>query len=122
LEPAEEPGSQGSRLVERLRISIDDLNFVVRLELEKTTLTCNIFKALLPFRNRAIHSRWSGEAVLVPFGDLEFGVGIENHTRHPSRGAMSCFIPAAIAKRNCCSPMAARRLQARWAPWPATIS
>ena len=86
MEPAEEPGPQGSRLVERLRISIGDLNFVARQELEKAPLTCSTFKAPLPFRNKAIHSRWSGEAVWVPLGDFEFGVGFENHTSHPSRG------------------------------------
>jgi hypothetical protein len=58
----------------------------LRGKLERAPLTCNIFKALLPFRNKAIHSRWSGEAVWVPLGDFGFGVGFENHTSHPSRG------------------------------------
>lgn len=92
MEPAEEPGSQGSRLVERLRISIGDLNFVARLEMEKVPLTCNIFKALLPFRNKAIHSRWSCEAVRAPLGDFEFGIGSENHASHPSRGDVLLYL------------------------------
>ena len=41
---------------------------------------------LLPFTNKVIHSRWSGEAVWVPLGDLDLGLGFENHTRFPSRG------------------------------------
>ena len=69
-----------------LRITVGPFAFVARLELEKAPLTCAAFLALLPFRNQAIHSRWSGEAVWVPLGDYQFGVGFENHTCHPSRG------------------------------------
>jgi hypothetical protein len=72
--------------VERLRISVADLAFVARLEVEKAPQTCARFKTFLPFHNKTIHSRWSGEAVWVPLGDFEFGVGFENHTCHPSRG------------------------------------
>jgi hypothetical protein len=72
--------------VEFLRISVADLAFIARFEVEKAPLTCAAFRTFLPFRNRIVHSRWSGEAVWVPLGDLEFGVGFENHTSHPSRG------------------------------------
>jgi hypothetical protein len=72
--------------VERLRITVADLVFIARLEVEKAPQTCAVFKTFLPFRNKTIHSRWSGEAVWVPLGDFEFGIGFENHTCHPSRG------------------------------------
>ncbi|PZM17020.1 DUF3830 family protein [Rhizobium tubonense] len=72
--------------MERLRISVGDISFVARLEVDKAPQTCAIFETLLPFRNKTIHSRWSGEAVWVPLGDFKFGVGFENHTSHPSRG------------------------------------
>ena len=48
--------------------------------------TCAAFLALLPFSNQVIHSRWSGEAVWVPLGEFDTGLGFENHTSHPSRG------------------------------------
>lgn len=48
--------------------------------------TCTAFLALLPFSNQVIHSRWSGEAVWVPLGEFDTGLGFENHTSHPSRG------------------------------------
>ena len=48
--------------------------------------TCAAFLALLPFSNQVIHSRWSGEAVWVPLGEFDTGLGFENHTNHPSRG------------------------------------
>jgi hypothetical protein len=41
---------------------------------------------LLPCRHQLIHVRWSGEAVWVPLGGFQLGVGFENHTSHPSMG------------------------------------
>jgi hypothetical protein len=69
-----------------LAITAGRFRFVARLEEEAAPQTCAAFLKLLPFRNRVIHSRWSGEAVWVPLGDFDTGVGFENHTSHPSRG------------------------------------
>ena len=69
-----------------LRVTVGPLRFVARLEEEAAPKTTAAFLRLLPFRNRVIHSRWSGEAVWVPLGDFDTGVGSENHTSHPSRG------------------------------------
>jgi hypothetical protein len=48
--------------------------------------TAAAFLALLPYRQKLIHVRWSGEAVWIPLGDFKLGVGFENHTSHPSAG------------------------------------
>ena len=48
--------------------------------------TVAAFMALLPYRQKLIHVRWSGEAVWVPLGDFDLGVGFENHTCYPSAG------------------------------------
>jgi hypothetical protein len=48
--------------------------------------TVAAFSKLLPYRQRLIHVRWSGEAVWVPLGDFQLGVGFENHTCYPSAG------------------------------------
>jgi hypothetical protein len=48
--------------------------------------TCEVFKAMLPFHSRIIHSRWSGEAAWIPLGDLDVGVGHENPTTFPVPG------------------------------------
>jgi hypothetical protein len=52
---------------------------------------------LLPFRNKIIHVRWSGEAVWVPLGEFDVGVGYENHTSHPSRGDVLVY-PGGISE------------------------
>lgn len=48
--------------------------------------TVAAFAALLPYRQKLIHVRWSGEGCWVPLGDFQLGVGFENHTSHPSAG------------------------------------
>jgi hypothetical protein len=49
-------------------------------------LTVAAFMKLLPYRQKLIHVRWSGEGVWVPLGEFQLGVGFENHTSHPSVG------------------------------------
>jgi hypothetical protein len=69
-----------------LEISAGPFRFKARMETDLAPDTCAKFLDLLPFKNKVIHSRWSGEAVWIPLGDFETGLGFENHTCHPSRG------------------------------------
>ena len=69
-----------------LDITAGPYRFKARFESELAPETCAVFRDLLPFRNKVIHSRWSGEAVWVPLGEFDTGLGFENHTCHPSRG------------------------------------
>ena len=55
------------------------------------------FAKLLPYRQKLIHVRWSGEAVWVPLGDFQLGVGYENHTCHPSVGDV-LFYPGGFSE------------------------
>jgi hypothetical protein len=48
--------------------------------------TVEKFLQLLPYRQRLIHVRWSGEAVWIPLGDHGFELPFENHTSHPAPG------------------------------------
>lgn len=48
--------------------------------------TVEAFLKLLPYRERLIHVRWSGEGCWIPLGDFEPGIGFENATSHPSVG------------------------------------
>ena len=69
-----------------LKIQAGPFAFKARLELEQAPKTCARFLELLPFRNKTIHTRWSGEAIWVPMGDFDTKLDFENHTCHPSRG------------------------------------
>jgi hypothetical protein len=69
-----------------LRIEIADADFTARFESEAAPRTCDAFRARLPFDGKIVHVRWSGEAVWIPLGDLDFGVGYENATSYPAPG------------------------------------
>lgn len=46
--------------------------------------TVAMFRDLLPYRQKLIHVRWSGEGMWIPLGEQDFGVPFENHTAHPA--------------------------------------
>jgi hypothetical protein len=69
----------------RLRITAGGQTFLAETHPDAPK-TVEAFLKLLPYRQRVIHVRWSGEAVWVPLGEFELGVGFENHTSHPSVG------------------------------------
>ena len=69
-----------------LTISAGPHQFEARLEEEKAPETCAAFKRLLPFENKLIHVRWSGESCWIPMGDFETNLAFENHTSHPAPG------------------------------------
>ena len=59
--------------------------------------TVAAFLKLLPYTQRLIHVRWSGEGCWVPLGDFQLGVGFENHTSHPSVGDV-LFYPGGFSE------------------------
>lgn len=79
------------KLLSDLRVTAGPYEFSARLEEENAPLTCEFFREMLPFRNRVIHTRWSGEAIWIPLGNLESGVGFENHTSFPAPGQVLLF-------------------------------
>ena len=60
--------------------------FVARLEETLAPKTSAWFRAQLPYEERVIHVRWSGEGCWIPLGDLQPDVPYENHTSHPAPG------------------------------------
>ena len=80
-----------------LSVTISDFMFQARLETEKAPKTCAAFLRHLPFTGKIVHVRWSGEAVWIPLGDLDFGVGYENHTSFPAPGQILLY-PGGISE------------------------
>jgi hypothetical protein len=72
-------------LPQRLRIVAAGMRFIAQVNRD-APMTVAAFRTLLPFERKVIHVRWSGEACWVPLGDLQLGIGFENHTSHPSIG------------------------------------
>jgi len=75
----------------KLHITAGPYTFVAQMEEEAAPQTCEAFKKLLPFRNKIIHARWSGEAAWIPLGEMETGVKFENHTSHPAPGEILLY-------------------------------
>ena len=69
----------------RIRITAGGHSFVAETHPDAPQ-TVAAFLKLLPYRQKLIHVRWSGEACWVPLGEFQLGVGFENHTSHPSVG------------------------------------
>ncbi|MEA2393291.1 MAG: hypothetical protein QOJ82_1182 [Solirubrobacteraceae bacterium] len=69
-----------------LTITAGPYRFRARMEEERAPRTCAAFAAMLPFAQKVIHVRWSGEASWIPLGDLEVAVGHENPTSYPAPG------------------------------------
>lgn len=83
--------------MDKLRISAGPFHFDARFERENAPRTCAAFAARLPFESKIVHVRWSGEAVWVPLGETDFGVGYENHTSYPAPGQILLY-PGGISE------------------------
>lgn len=86
-----------------LRITAGPYHFTARFEEQLAPLTCEAFKKLLPYRQKIIHARWSGEACWIPLGEFKLGVSFENHTSHPSRGDI-LFYPGGYSETEILFP------------------
>ncbi|MEA2739102.1 MAG: hypothetical protein QOH05_2409 [Acetobacteraceae bacterium] len=71
--------------------------FKARFEDENAPRTCTKFRSLLPYRERIIHVRWSGEGCWIPLGDLDLGLTFENHTSYPAPGQFLLY-PGGISE------------------------
>lgn len=95
-----------------LRITAGPYTFTARMEEEDAPETCAAFSNLLPYRQKLIHARWSGEACWIPLGDFQLGVGYENHTSHPSRGDI-LFYPGGISETEILFPYGSARFASK---------
>ena len=71
-----------------IRITAGPFSFTARFERIAAPQTCVKFAGMLPYRERLIHVRWSGEACWIPLGDLDLGIGYENATSYPAPGQL----------------------------------
>jgi hypothetical protein len=71
-----------------VRITAGPFAFAARFARAAAPRTCDKFAGMLPYRERLIHVRWSGEACWIPLGDLDLGLGYENATSYPAPGQL----------------------------------
>ena len=86
-----------------LEIEAAGMRFVARWEEENAPRTVAAFRRILPFEDRIIHCRWSGESNWIPWGDRDVGVGHENATSYPSPGELLLY-PGGISETEVLFP------------------
>jgi hypothetical protein len=80
-----------------ITITAGSFTFAAKFEDQAAPATCARFRSLLPYRERIIHVRWSGEACWIPLGALDLGLGFENHTSFPAPGQVLLY-PGGISE------------------------
>ena len=86
-----------------VRIAAGLYRFVARWEEERSPRTVAAFQTLLPWRNRIIHVRWSGESTWIPLGDLDLGLPPEYATSYPAPGEILVY-PGGISETEILFP------------------
>jgi uncharacterized protein DUF3830 len=86
-----------------LEIAVGSLHFTARWESQAAPKTCAAIGRLLPLRTRLVQARWSGESAWVPLGDLQTGLGYENHTSYPAAGQLLLY-PGGISETEILFP------------------
>ncbi len=89
--------------MDKLRITSGSYSFDARFESAAAPKTVAVFRKLLPYENKIIHVRWSGEGVWIPLGDLDLGLTYENHTSYPAPGQMIAY-PGGISETEILLP------------------
>ncbi|HTQ33977.1 MAG TPA: DUF3830 family protein [Stellaceae bacterium] len=80
-----------------IRIIAGPYAFAADFDWAAAPKTCAWFESVLPYRERIIHVRWSGEACWIPLGELNPGIGHESATSYPAPGQI-LFHPASISE------------------------
>src|SRR3977135_1992433 len=71
-----------------VRITSGGIVMLAKFERMWAPKTCSWFASVLPYRERIIHVRWSGEACWIPLGTLDLELGYENATSYPAPGQL----------------------------------
>src|SRR3954464_697576 len=74
-----------------ITIEAGPFTFGARFEDAAAPKTCARFRGLLPYEERIIHVRWSGESCWIPLGELDLGLPFENHTSFPAPGEVLLY-------------------------------
>ena len=87
-----------------LEIVAAGFTFRARFLEEEAPHTVAAFRKILPFEDRIIHCRWSGESNWIPWGDRELGIGgPENATVYPAPGELLLY-PGGVSETELLFP------------------
>jgi hypothetical protein len=89
--------------VNRIKIKAGPFLFIGELQIQSSPKTCSEFLKLLPFRQKLIQARWSGESAWIPLGSFQLNVGLENPKTNPAPGEL-LFYPGGISETEILFP------------------
>jgi len=95
-----------------LEIAVGSIRLTARWEEQAAPKTCAAFRRLLPLRTRLVQARWSGESAWVPLGELQTGLGYENHTSYPAAGQLLLY-PGGISETEVLFPYGSTRFASK---------
>ncbi len=95
-----------------ITIEAGPFRFRARLEDAAAPQTSARFRGLLPYSERVIHARWSGEACWIPLGALDLGLGWENPTSYPAPGQLLLH-PGGVSETEILLPYGAVRFASK---------
>jgi len=95
-----------------LEIAVGSIRLTARWEEQAAPKTCAAFRRLLPLRARLVQARWSGESAWVPLGELQTGLGYENHTSYPAAGQLLLY-PGGISETEVLFPYGSTRFASK---------
>ena len=93
-------------------IAAGPFRFTARFEDAAAPKTCARFRQLMPYKERIVHVRWSGEACWIPLGELDLGLGFENHTSYPAPGQILLY-PGGFSETEILLPYGACRFASK---------
>ncbi len=86
-----------------IKITVGDIELEARFEFDNAPRTCAAFSKLLPYRQKLIQARWSGESAWIPLGGFQLGVEFENHLSYPAPGNI-LFYPGGYSETEILFP------------------
>lgn len=98
-----------------IKISVGPYTFLAALQTELAPQTCAEFLKLLPFKQKLIQARWSGESAWIPLGDMVVNAGPENQTEEPEPGEI-LFYPKGLSETEILFPYGEARFACKFGP------
>ncbi|MEP7243901.1 MAG: DUF3830 family protein [Gammaproteobacteria bacterium] len=96
----------------QIKIEAGPYSFRAQLEDALAPKTCALFRGMLPYREKLIHARWSGEGCWVPLGNLSTGLPFENATSYPAPGQI-IFYPGGYSETEILIPYGGLRFASK---------
>lgn len=87
----------------QIQIKAGPYTFLAELQNDLAPKTCEAFKKLLPFSQKIIQARWSGESAWIPLGTFNLNVVLENEKNIPEIGEL-LFYPGGISETEILFP------------------